>query len=286
MKSRKSSNEDFDKFSGTAKFVATPDLIEAVNASIALEIPLFIKGEPGTGKTVLAGHIADSLGKKLLTWNIKSYSKARDGLYVYDTVTRLHDSRFEDKDVSDIKQYIDYGPLGRAFMADEQVVVLIDEIDKADIEFGNDLLNELDMMYFDVMETGDRVEAIYRPIILITSNSEKEMPDAFLRRCAFHYINFPEPDIMDDIVRAHYPDVDKGLLNAVIDKFYQLRQLKDLQKKPATSELLNWLVALQKGGISIKALAKDFPFIGLLLKKEKDLNNYRRNYNLYGGGGR
>lgn len=286
MKSPKNTREEFDKFSGTAKFVATPDLIEAVNASIALEIPLFIKGEPGTGKTVLAGHIAEALGKPLIIWNIKSYTKARDGLYVYDTVTRLHDSRFEDKDVSDISQYIDYGPLGKAFMAEEQVVLLIDEIDKADIEFGNDLLNELDMMYFDVVETGERIEAVHRPIILITSNSEKEMPDAFLRRCAFHYINFPEPETMVDIVHAHYPDVDKGLLDAVIDKFYRLRDLKDLQKKPATSELLNWLVALQKGGISISSLAKDFPFIGLLLKKEKDLINYRRNYNLYGGGGR
>jgi MoxR-like ATPase len=264
-------NKEFDRFTGTKQYITSPELRHAVNVAAALGRPLLVKGEPGTGKTLLAYAIGEELGQELITWNVKSTSKAADGLYVYDTVQRLQDSRFGDKDVSDIRQYIKLGPLGRALTADEQVTLLIDEIDKADVEFPNDLLHELDMMEFVVVETGDRHEAKHRPIVVVTSNSEKELPDAFLRRCVFHYIQFPEQKLMADIVKVHHPDIGKKLLDQCLQKFYWIRSLDGLRKRPSTSELIDWLGALLSAGISHSEVSKAIPFLGTLIKRKEDL---------------
>jgi MoxR-like ATPase len=260
----------FDQFRGSPDYVTSEPLSNAVNVAIALKRPLLIRGEPGTGKTLLAHSIAHGLGKKIIVWNIKSTTKAQEGLYVYDTVQRLNDSRFGDKDISDIKQYIKLGKLGQAFVSPEQVVLLIDEIDKADLEFPNDLLNELDEMSFYIPETEETISAVHRPIVVITSNAEKELPDAFLRRCIFHYIEFPDPELMEEIVRVHFPDIENNLLREALKTFYALRQIDDFRKKPSTSELIDWIQALIAGGVSIDRIFADIPFIGTLLKKETD----------------
>jgi len=258
-------------FSGTADYLASADLQDAVNVAVALEKPLLLKGEPGTGKTRLAEAVAAQLGLPLIVWNIKSTSKAKDGLYVYDTVARLNDARFGDRDIRDIRQYIKFGPVGRSFVADRRVVLLIDEIDKADLEFPNDLLHELDRMSFAVDETGDVHTAKERPIVIITSNNEKELPDAFLRRCVFHYISFPDEAQMRAIVRVHHPDVDEKLLSTALVRFYWLRKQPDVRKRPSTSEFIDWIAALQKTGVPVEKLAAEIPFVGLLLKKESDV---------------
>jgi MoxR-like ATPase len=263
-------NEMFDKFKGSADYVTSEPLRNAVNVSIALGRPLLIRGEPGTGKTLLAHSIARALNKKLIKWNVKSTTKAKDGLYLYDTVQRLNDSRFGDKDVSKIKEYIQLGNLGQAFASLEQVVLLIDEIDKADIEFPNDLLNEIDEMSFYIPETDETISAVNRPITIITSNAEKELPDAFLRRCIFHYIEFPDPALMREIVLVHFPNIKQNLLAKAIEGFYELRKIDDLRKKPSTSELIDWLKALVAAGISADDINGELPFTGALLKRETD----------------
>jgi MoxR-like ATPase len=268
----------FDQFKGSADYVTSEPLRNAVNVSIALGRPLLIRGEPGTGKTLLAHSISRGLGKKLITWNVKSTTKAQEGLYVYDTVQRLNDSRFGGAEVAEIKHYIKLGKMGQAFAATEQVVLLIDEVDKADIEFPNDLLNELDEMSFFIPETNETVKAVHRPITIITSNAEKELPDAFLRRCVFHYIEFPDAKLMEDIVRVHFPDIKENLVRQAMETFYSLREIEELRKKPSTSELIDWLRALIAGGIPDETIAKEIPYIGTLLKKETDhyffVNNY------------
>jgi MoxR-like ATPase len=256
---------------GTADYIASEELSRIVNVAIMLGRPLLIKGEPGTGKTLLAESIAGGLSMELLTWHVKSTTKARDGLYVYDTVQRLYDSRFHDKDVSDIAQYIQLGPLGSAFASNERVVLLIDEIDKADVEFPNDLLHELDAMSFFIPETNRRVDAVHRPIVVITSNSEKELPDAFLRRCVFHYIEFPNPELMTRIVGVHFDDLPGALLRSSLDAFYRLREIDGLRKRPSTSELIDWIAALLAHGVDEQVLEKEVPFVGVLLKREQDL---------------
>ncbi|MBW2733714.1 MAG: MoxR family ATPase [Deltaproteobacteria bacterium] len=261
----------FRRFAGTEGYITSAPLEQAVNAAIALERPLLIKGEPGTGKTVLAEHIAQGLSMPLLRWHIKSTTQAAQGLYVYDTVQRLHDSRFGDADVSDISRYIKLGPLGASFASKEQVVLLIDEVDKADIEFPNDLLHELDTMAFDIAETDEHIEALHRPIVLITSNNEKELPDAFLRRCVFHYIEFPERKLMERIVRVHFPAIEAQLLDDCIATFYALRAVEGLRKRPSTSELLDWIAALKRAGVDTSQLAVKLPFLGTLIKSERDL---------------
>jgi MoxR-like ATPase len=268
----------FAQFSGSEDYVTSEPLRNAVNVSIALGRPLLIRGEAGTGKTLLAHSIARGLGKKLITWNVKSTTKAQEGLYVYDTVQRLNDSRFGDKDISDIKQYIKLGKLGQAFSSPEQVVLLIDEVDKADIEFPNDLLNELDEMSFYIPETNETISAIHRPITIITSNAEKELPDAFLRRCIFHYIEFPTPELMEEIVRVHFPDIKDSLLSEALKAFYSLREIDDFRKKPSTSELIDWIRALIAGGIPHENVAKQMPFVGTLLKKENDYDYFVNNF--------
>jgi MoxR-like ATPase len=262
--------QDFSRFSGTDAYIASPELCHAVNVAAAIERPLLIRGEPGTGKTLLATAIAEDLGLELITWYVKSTSKAADGLYVYDTVKRLQDSRFGDHDVSDIRQYIQLGPLGRALTSDRQVVLLIDEIDKADPEFPNDLLHELDMMEFEVIETGDRHRAKRRPLVVITSNAEKELPDPFLRRCIFHFIEFPDQDLMTRIVRVHHPAIGAKLLAQCLARFFWLRGVKGLRKRPSTSELVDWIGALMAAGVQPGQLAKEIPFLGVLIKKEED----------------
>ncbi|GAB4260071.1 MAG: MoxR family ATPase [Thermoleophilia bacterium] len=259
------------EYTGTPDYVADAQLMRTVNVAIALKRPLLVKGEPGTGKTKLAESIARGLGLGLLVWNIKSTSKAQDGLYVYDTVQRLYDSQFGDHDVRDIAQYIKLGQLGRAFTSPQPVVLLIDEIDKADIEFPNDLLWELDQMDFHIPETGETIKARHRPVVIITSNAEKELPDAFLRRCIFHYIEFPDPELMRHIVRVHHPDLEERLLSAALDAFYRLRQVPGIQKKPSTSELIDWLQALVIGGVDPAVLGEALPFLGVLLKKDRDV---------------
>mgnify|MGYP003979102113 FL=1 len=266
----------FEHFSGTDNYIASSELREAVNVALALERPLLIKGEPGTGKTLLASAVAEALDRPLFTWHVKSTSKARDGLYVYDAVQRLHDSRFEDKSVSDIRAYIRFGGLGQALRSEVPSVALIDEIDKADLEFPNDLLHELDAMSFKVDETGDVHTAKQRPLVIITSNNEKELPDAFLRRCIFHFIAFPSPELMSEIVQVHHPDVERILVEEAISRFYWLRDLPELRKPPATSELVDWISALVRGGISAKTITDRVPYLGALIKKERDLKATQR----------
>lgn len=274
--------DEFDKFQGTDDYIVSPDLKDIVNVAIALQRPLLVRGEPGTGKTLLAHSIAKGLDKRLIVWNIKSTTKAKDGLYVYDTVQRLYDSRFQDKDVSDIKNYIHLGKLGEAFNSEDQVVLLIDEIDKADLEFPNDLLNELDEMTFYIYETGEIIKAIQRPIVIITSNNEKELPDAFLRRCVFHYIEFPDPELMERIIYVHHPDVRKELVWQCLEKFYKLRKVDFLRKKPSTSELIDWIGVLIKAGITESELTSAFPFLGTLIKKEQDYDMLVKEKNVGG----
>ncbi|MDD4564532.1 MAG: MoxR family ATPase [Eubacteriales bacterium] len=259
-------------FHGSSDYVVSDELMHAVNVAIALQKPLLIKGEPGTGKTMLAESISQALDKKLIIWNIKSTTKAQEGLYVYDTVQRLYDSQFGEGDVADIKKYIKLGKLGEAFTSEEQAVLLIDEIDKADLEFPNDLLWELDKMEFYITETKEIVKTIHRPIVIITSNAEKELPDAFLRRCIFHYIEFPDQEKMEEIVRVHYGDVEKKLLSQAMEAFYWIRDLKEIQKKPSTSELLDWLQALMISGVSIGKIKEEIPYAGVLLKKNQDID--------------
>ena len=263
-------------FEGTASYIAGEDLRAAVNVALALERPLLVRGEPGTGKTLLAEAIAQSLGMPLLVWPVKSTTKAQDGLYVYDTVQRLYDSQFGDGDPSDISRYIRLGKLGRAFASSERVVLVIDEVDKADLEFPNDLLWELDRMSFQIPETGATVAATERPVVIITSNAERELPDAFLRRCVFHYIAFPDPAQMVEIVRVHHPTLEDDLMEAAMAAFYLLRGLDGLQKRPSTSELIDWVQALVVGGIGPERVTSDLPFLGVVLKKPQDLELARR----------
>lgn len=265
--------------SSESNYIASEQLMSAVNVAVMLQKPLLVKGEPGTGKTMLAQAVADSLKRRLIIWNVKSTTKAQDGLYVYDVVQRLYDSQFGGADVADIKRYVKLGKLGEAFSADDEVILLIDEIDKADIEFPNDLLWELDRMEFNIPETGETISAKKRPVVIITSNAEKELPDAFLRRCVFHYIEFPGRELMEEIVSAHYPDIEQNMLDAALTAFYRLRQMSGIQKKPATSELVDWVRALTLSGISPKKIESELPFAGVLLKKNEDLDTAERLYN-------
>lgn len=264
------------RFRSNEEYVASEQLMSAVNIAIALQKPLLIKGEPGTGKTMLAQAVSRALDRPLVIWNIKSTTKAQDGLYVYDVVQRLYDSQFGGGDVADIKKYVKLGKLGEAFSAGHEVILLIDEIDKADIEFPNDLLWELDRMEFHIPETGETVTAARRPIVIITSNAEKELPDAFLRRCVFHYIEFPSPELMEEIVRVHFQDLEKNVLNASIKAFYAIRNMPTIQKKPATSELIDWIRALTISGIAPETIEREIPFAGVLLKKNEDLDALTR----------
>ena len=270
------------RFSGTDNYIATEDLMVAVNAAVTLERPLLIKGEPGTGKTVLAHEVAKALNKPIIEWHIKSTTKAQQGLYEYDAVSRLRDSQLGEQRVHDIANYIQRGKLWEAFAADEQVVLLIDEIDKADIEFPNDLLLELDRMEFFVYETQERVQAKKRPIVIITSNNEKELPDAFLRRCFFHYIRFPDSETMEQIVEVHHPKLKKNMLREALNAFFEIRDVPGLKKKPSTSELLDWIKLLVVEDIPPEALKlkdkKDIipPLYGALLKNEQDVQLFER----------
>ena len=270
------------KFEGTEKYIATEDLRVAVNAALTLERPLLIKGEPGTGKTVLAEEVSAALDMRLITWHIKSTTKAQQGLYEYDAITRLRDSQLGDERVKDVKNYINRGKLWEAFEQDERVVLLIDEIDKADIEFPNDLLQELDRMEFFVYETGETIKATRRPLVIITSNNEKELPDAFLRRCFFHYISFPDADTMQQIVNVHYPAIKERLVKNALGSFYEVRDVPGLKKKPSTSELLDWLKLLMNEDIDPETLRENDagklipPLHGALIKNEQDVHLFER----------
>lgn len=273
-------SENLQGFKSTSEYVASEELMASVNVAMALQKPLLIKGEPGTGKTMLAQAVAQSLGKKLIIWNIKSTTKAQDGLYMYDTIQRLYDGQFGEEGVDDIARYIKLGKLGEAFESDDQAILLIDEIDKADLEFPNDLLWELDQMEFYIHETKRTVKAKQRPIVIITSNAEKELPDAFLRRCIFHYIDFPDKELMAEIVKTHYPNVEENLMNQAMDVFYNIRSMRDIRKKPSTSELIDWINALQLGGIPADTLKKNLPFLGVVVKKDEDLETVKQSINM------
>jgi MoxR-like ATPase len=269
------------RFSGTESYVATDDLTVAVNAAVALERPLLVKGEPGTGKTELARQVSAALGLPIIEWHIKSTTKAQQGLYEYDAVSRLRDSQLGDERVHDVKNYIKKGKLWQAFEAEGKVVLLIDEIDKADIEFPNDLLQELDRMEFYVYETGETIRAKHRPVVIITSNNEKELPDAFLRRCFFHYIRFPEMEVMRQIVDVHHPGIKEQLLTTALTRFYEIRETPGLKKKPSTSEVLDWLKLLLAEDLTADDLRKDgnnlLPKLhGALLKNEQDVHLFER----------
>ncbi len=269
------------KFVGTDSYVATEDLTVAVNAAVTLERPLLVKGEPGTGKTELARQVADALGLRMLEWNIKSTTKAQQGLYEYDAVSRLRDSQLGEERVHDVKNYIRKGKLWQAFEADEKTVLLIDEIDKADIEFPNDLLQELDRMEFHVYETGETIRARQRPIVIITSNNEKELPDAFLRRCFFHYIRFPDAETMRKIVEVHHPGIKEQLLTTALTQFYEIRDQAGLKKKPSTSEVLDWLKLILAEDLTADDLRREgadaLPRLhGALLKNEQDVHLFER----------
>lgn len=269
------------KFTGTQNYVATEDLTVAVNAAVALERPLLVKGEPGTGKTELARQVSAALGLPMIEWHIKSTTKAQQGLYEYDAVSRLRDSQLGDARVHDVRNYIKQGKLWQAFAAEGKVVLLIDEIDKADIEFPNDLLQELDRMEFHVYETGETIRAVHRPVVIITSNNEKELPDAFLRRCFFHYIRFPDIETMRKIVAVHHPDIKEQLLTTALTQFYEVRETPGLKKKPSTSEVLDWLKLLLAEDLAPEDLRKDgasaLPKLhGALLKNEQDVHLFER----------
>ena len=267
-----------ETFQGSQDYVASEELMRAVNIAMVLQKPLLIKGEPGTGKTVLAEAIAKSLGKELIIWNIKSTTKAQDGLYVYDVVQRLYDSQFGGEGVDDIEKYVKLGKLGEAFTADDQVILLIDEIDKADLEFPNDLLWELDKMEFYIPETKETIAAQQRPIVIITSNAEKELPDAFLRRCVFHYIEFPDRELMAEIVNVHFQNLDQHLLDQVLEAFYRIRSLPQIKKKPSTSEIIDWIQALIHGGYDPDRVVAEVPYLGVLLKKNEDIDALRKSW--------
>jgi MoxR-like ATPase len=267
------------KFTGTERYVATDELTLAVNAAITLQRPLLIKGEPGTGKTLLAEELARGVDAPLFTWHIKSTTKAHQGLYEYDAVSRLRDSQLGDPKVEDVRHYIKRGKLWDAFDSERRAVLLIDEIDKADLEFPNDLLHELDTMSFTIPETGETVTAKQRPIVIITSNNEKELPDAFLRRCVFHWIEFPDRALMTRIVRVHHPDAEEKLLAGALEAFYALRAVDGLRKPPSTSELIDWISALRHSGMDpAKLLGAGLPFVGTLLKKEQDIDTAQRRF--------
>ena len=269
------SDPTFISFAGTDSYLTNDALSSAVNCALALEKPLLVKGEPGTGKTLLAEAIAETLQTELIHWPVKSTTRAQDGLYLYDTVQRLYDSRFggQDgaRDVKDIRHYIKLGPLGRAFASTKRLVLLIDEVDKADLEFPNDLLHELDRMQFVIGETGDEIKAKDRPVVIITSNNEKELPDAFLRRCVFHFIDFPEPELMKRIVKVHHPQIDQRLVDQAVVTFYELRALPRLRKRPSTSELVDWISVLKRANVGNDRFIRELPFLGVLLKKEQDV---------------
>lgn len=263
-------------FQGTDDYIITEDLMLTVNIAIKMNKPLLVKGEPGTGKTALAEAVAKALGKELIVWSIKSTTKAQDGLYQYDVVRRLYDSQLGNEGVEDINRYIKLGKLGEAFAAKEQCVLLIDEIDKADLEFPNDLLWELDRMEFFIPETDETIRANNPPIVVITSNAEKELPDAFLRRCAFHFIEFPEKELMRDIILAHYPGIEDLLVEQALDAFFYVRGFFELKKKPSTSELLDWISALRLSGLDTDRLRQDLPLLSFLVKKDEDLETIKQ----------
>jgi MoxR-like ATPase len=261
-------------FHGTNSYLTNEALEASVNCALTLQKPLLVRGEPGTGKTLLAEAVAEALDTKLITWHVKSTTRAQEGLYHYDTVQRLYDSRFGDGDVKDIRRYIRLGPMGEAFKSEKRVVLLIDEVDKADLEFPNDLLHELDRMRFKINETGDEIIAKNRPVVIITSNAEKELPDAFLRRCVFHFIDFPDRDLMSRIVEVHHAGLNEALVKQAMDAFYAIRNMQRLRKRPSTSELVDWIAMLKNMGVAAVKLDANMPFLGTLLKKEQDLAAY------------
>jgi len=275
-------NETVYQFKGTDDYIIDDELMLTMNIAIKMNKPLLVKGEPGTGKTALAEAIAKALDKELIVWSIKSTTKAQDGLYQYDVVRRLYDSELGNEGVEDIKKYIKLGKIGEAFTADKQCVLLIDEVDKADLEFPNDLLWELDRMEFYIPETDETIKAKNPPIVIITSNAEKELPDAFLRRCAFHFIEFPDKEQMEEIVRAHYPDIEEKLMEQVLDAFFYVREYFELKKKPSTSELLDWISALKLSGLPTDNLRNELPLISFLLKKDEDREEVKGGGSGYG----